>query len=225
MPSNELRPFIARHVHPHQSLSAQYLRNFKKKVIKYISVYGVQRDVSHNHATSLLSNSVTEETIGTDSSINRKHVESLLLNAMGKGDLWDVVKFFEGLQDESPLFCFSLKRNDNGQPEAIMWCTAEMRRDLIRYSSSLFIDMRKTATNTIGWNYFGPSVKDCDLKVRVVGECLCCAETNDMYAWGLQQLQKFESRYQLSSTKFLFADNLITEDLLLQLGINATCTL
>ena len=43
----------------------------------HISVYGVQRDVSHEHVTSLLSNSVTVETIATDSSMNRKHVESL----------------------------------------------------------------------------------------------------------------------------------------------------
>ena len=92
---------------------------------------------------------MTKETIATDSSINRKHVDSLLLNTMGKGYLWDVVKSFKGLQEESPLFCFLLKRNDNGQPEAIMWCTAKMRRDPIRYSSLLFIDMRKTATNTI----------------------------------------------------------------------------
>ena len=79
-----------------------------KKVIKYISVYDVQRDLSHEHTTSLLNNSVTKETIATDSSINRKHVESLLLNATGKGNLWDVVKLFKGLQEESPLFCFLL---------------------------------------------------------------------------------------------------------------------
>ena len=66
----------------------------------------------------------------------------------------------------------------------------------------------------IGWNYFGPSVKDCNLKVRIVGKCLCCAETNDMYALGLQQLERFEPRYQLSLTRFLFGDNLVTEDLL-----------
>ena len=75
------------------------------------------------------------------------------------------------------------------------------------------------------WNYFGPTVKDCDRKVRVVAKCLCCAETNDMYAWGLQQLENFEPRYQLSSTRFLFTDNLVTGDLVVQLGINTTYTL
>ena len=38
-------------------------------------------------------------------------------------------------------------------------------------------------------------------------------------------MEKSEPRYQLSSTRFLFADNLVTEDLLVQLGINTTCTL
>ena len=61
---------------------------------------------------------MTKETIATDSSINGKHVESLLLNASGIGDLWDVVKLLGCLQEESALFCFSLKSTDNGQPEA-----------------------------------------------------------------------------------------------------------
>ena len=100
-----------------------------------------------------------------------------------------------------------------------------MRRELIRYSSSLFLDnMRKTATNNIGWNYLGPAVKDCDMKVWVAAECLCCVETNNIYVWGLQQLEIFEPQYPLSSTRFLFADNLITDDLLVKLGKTHTCT-
>ena len=110
MPANELRPFIARHVPPHQSLSAQYICHFRKKVIRYISVHGVDKDVTHQDATALLSNTVAEEKIATDSSISRNLVESLLLNVMSKGDLWDVITFFEELQKKSPLFQFSLKR-------------------------------------------------------------------------------------------------------------------
>ena len=191
----------------------------------YICLWGWQRGYLSQDATALLSNAVTEGTIATDSSISRKYVESLLLNVMAKGDLWDVVTFFKELQKKSPLVLFALIRTDKGQQEAIMWCTAKMRRDLIRYLSSLFIDMRKTATNHIGWNYFGPTVKDCDMKVWVVAECLCCVKTNAMYVCGLQQLENFELQYTSSSTRFLFADNLITDDLLVMLGITHTCTL
>ena len=73
-------------------------------------MYGVQRDVSHEHVTSLLSNSVTEETIATDSSINRKHVESLLLNAMGKGDLWDIFETFRRFTRGKSTFLFLIKK-------------------------------------------------------------------------------------------------------------------
>ena len=91
MPSNELRPFIARYVPPHQSLSAKYICHFRKKVIRYISVHGANKDITHQDATALLSNSVAEEKIATDSSICRNYVESLLLNVMAKFHLWDVI--------------------------------------------------------------------------------------------------------------------------------------
>ena len=47
MSANELRPFIVRHVQPHKSLSAQYIYDFSKKVIKSISVHGVERISTH----------------------------------------------------------------------------------------------------------------------------------------------------------------------------------
>jgi len=96
------------------------------------------------------------------------------------GMLWNYLKF----TTLESIFRFSLRRTENGQPEAIIWCIAEMRTHQIRYPSFLFIDMRKTARNTTGWNYFRLTVQDCDAKVRFVAECLSCAETNDMWAWG-----------------------------------------
>jgi hypothetical protein len=65
------------------------------------------------------------------------------------GDIWDVIHLFEQLQDENPSFQYSLKKNEIGKPEAVAWATAEMRRDLIRFGDSMFIDMRKTAVNKI----------------------------------------------------------------------------
>ena len=179
--ASELRPFIARHVPCHQSLDARYISNFRQKAIRHIALYGNQT-VTQDEATQLLRASATEEMIAADSSIQRKQVDELLSNVMARGDIWDVIKLFGELKNKCHNFCYAIKKNTQGQPEAIMWCTAEMRRDLIRYGHSIFIDMRKTATNNIGWNYFGPAIKDCETKVRVIAECLCCVESNDMYA-------------------------------------------
>ena len=106
MPSNELGPFIARHVPPHQSLSAKYICHFRKKVIgyTYICPCGRQRCYSSGRNSTFKSNTVAEEKIATDSSISRNHVESLLLNVMAKGDLWDVITLFKELQKRRVLF-------------------------------------------------------------------------------------------------------------------------
>jgi len=66
MRANELRPLIARHVPSHQSLTAQYIANFRNKVIRYISANGVDGEVTQKDATALLNNSVTEETVSSD---------------------------------------------------------------------------------------------------------------------------------------------------------------
>ena len=198
MASNELRPFLARHLPSQVSLDSTYVSNFRQKAVKYLCVHG-DKCLTHDEATLLIKHSVTDEAIATDSSIQRERLQELLTNVMSKGDFWEVVKFFEKIQKTFSHFCYSIKKNSEGSPCAIMWCTSEMRRDLIRYGDSLFIDMRKTATNDVGWNYFGPCIMDCEMKVRVVAECLCCVETNDMYAWGLYQLPRFEPAYGLAN--------------------------
>ena len=167
-----------------------------------------------------------EETIGGDSPLCPAYVQDLMSKLMLKGgDIWDVKKLLKQMESDNPYFQWAMKTNAQGAPEVIAWATIEMRRDLLRFHDSLFIDMRKTVTNNLGWNYFGPTVKDGDMKVRVVAECLCCVEDQDMYAWVLRKLECFEPDYSLKQTRFIFADNLVTEELLHMLGINQTCQL
>ena len=79
--------------------------------------------------------------------------------------------------------------------------------------------------NDIGWCYFAPCVMDSENKVRVVDECLCCSESNTMYSWVIHQLENFKPIYKLGCTLFIFADQLITEDLLTMLNTTENCTL
>ena len=46
-----------------------------------------------------------------------------------------------------------------------------------------------------------------------------------MYAWVIKQLEFVEPIYKLESTWFIFADQIITEELLTILGITETCIL
>ena len=111
----------------------------------------------------------------------------------------------------SPKLFFSMKQNKQLQLKAIIWATIEMRKDLVRYSDKICIDMHKASMNDIGWCYFALVVKDNGNKVHVIAECLCCLESNKMYAWCLLQLPQFEKQYQLSSTRYMFTDKLVTD--------------
>ena len=85
--------------------------------------------------------------------------------------------------------------------------------------------MRKANVNKLGWVYFGLVVKDNEMKVRGTMECMCCSEFHENYAWALCNLPKFQPRQCLSYTRFMFANDLIGEELLSMLGIGDSCTL
>ena len=144
---------------------------------------------------------------------------------MGKGDFREAIKLFKEMKKQCPQFCFAVKENNASQSEEIIWMTAEMRKDLLQYSDCVFINMRKASMNDIGWCYFALIVKDNENMIQVVAEYLCCAESHDMYAWSLEQLPEFKPEYKLSSTHYMFADQLVTDDLLGMLGVKETCTL
>ena len=88
---------------------------------------------------------IGQETIEYDSSISRVRVESILRTIMT-----GVLQFFKNYTKACSSFCYKIKYINEGQPEAILWATLEMRRDLIRYSDAVFLDMCKTAMNNSG---------------------------------------------------------------------------
>ena len=226
MSSTDLRPHLLQHVPKYKETDASFIRNFRKKALRWIIRNPPAKEMTFEDANLLGAPTAAEEEIVGDSSIDRELVQNVLFNLMTKtGNLADVMHLFGEMQSSNPTFKFSVKRAPGGSPEAICWCTAEMRRDLLRFSDMLYIDMRKTCVNDVGWNYFGPTVLDENLKVRVVAECLCCTEDLGMYAWGLSNLEVFEPLYSLKLTRFMFADNLVTDNLLRQLNILETCTL
>ena len=93
MASGELHPFLVQPLPLHLSLSSKYIGNFCAKAIKYLSGNGLKQIVDEV-ASQLLSSTTTEEHIASDLSIDKREMQKLLLNIMGKGDFCDVLKFF-----------------------------------------------------------------------------------------------------------------------------------
>ena len=85
---------------------------------------------------------------------------------------------------------------------------------LIRFGDILFLDAQKRDMNKPGWPYIGPVVKDSELQVRTVCECLCISESIEIYQWILNKLTVMEPEFHIEHIRLIFADQLVTKTLL-----------
>jgi len=140
-------------------------------------------------------------------------------------DTWIAMRYFKALKAEVAGFDFRFKYNSKGRPTAICWMLPHMRTNLLRYGDVLFLDAMMKDFNELNWPYIGPTVKDGEMKIRQVAECVAINESLDVYQFVIETMASIESRWNLSDLHILFADQFVTKTLLENLGIASTCTL
>ena len=92
-------------------------------------------------------------------------------------DIWDVRKFLQGIKDANPGFNFRIKLDKfTSRPEGVFWMFPEMKQDLLRFSSIIFLDACKRDINKPGWSYQSVVVMNNDMQVIPVCEGLTIAE-------------------------------------------------
>jgi hypothetical protein len=87
----------------------------------------------------------------------------------------------------------------------------------------LFLDSQKRQYNIVGWPYIGPVVKDSEMQVRCVAECICLEESHCMYVWIVRMLADMEPRCNLSFLDLIFGDQGLTQKIMVDLDIATTC--
>ena len=112
-----------------------------------------------------------------------------------------------------------------GRPEAVCWMLLEMRSNLIQFGNCLSLNSQKRQYNIVDWPYIGPVVKDSEMQVHCVAECICLEESHCMYVWIVCMLADMEPRYNLSFFDLIFGDQGLTQKILVDLDIATTCTL
>ena len=63
------------------------------------------------------------------------------------------------------------------------------------------------------------------MKVCYVAESIVVEESHRMYVWITQMLVEMEPRYSLDRIQIIFGDQALTNQILVDLGIEETCTL
>jgi hypothetical protein len=77
----------------------------------------------------------------------------------------------------------------------------------------------------MNWPYIGPALKDKDMKVCLGAESIVVEESLKSYKWVLEWMCDMEPSFDLSQIRIIFRDQLITQGLLVSLGIRDTCLL
>jgi hypothetical protein len=106
-----------------------------------------------------------------------------------------------------------------------MWMFPHQQRNLLRYGHTLFLDGQKKQFNEFGWPYIGPVIKDSEFKVQTCAESICIEESIKVYAWIVKSMCEIESRFNILDFRIIYADQLISDAVLVELGIQDTCTL
>ena len=85
------------------------------------------------------------------------------------------------LRDTIGGFYYISLYNKTGIPTAVMYMTAIMRYNLLRYGNIILIDSQKKQYNSSGLPYIDPVINNCENKLCVTAEDIITSEDINMY--------------------------------------------
>ena len=225
---NVLRLMIENYLPGWKGTSAQYVNNFRKRVLLFLVQHPDYQHLSYDQACALSSKKViaSDELTGLDDPFVNQNFTQMLRKIMSNdSDTWEALSLMDDLKIQAPGFDYRIKKDAAGRPIGLMYMTAQMRYHARRYGSVLCLDAQKRQYNTSGWPYIAPVVKDNEMKVAVAAESIVTEETHEFYIWIIQSMASIEPHFLLSNIRIMFADQKLTTTILHELGIESSCIL
>ena len=225
-----LRPLLQKYLPHHKAVDAVFVNNFRNRAQRYLLTHqnGIE-NLSLKQAELLSKNknmSAADEVINIDDPVVSANMKQMFRKILqGDKSIWSAIRFLEIQQEEIKGFVFSVKRNEEGFPSAILYMTPRMRQNSIRFGDVLFLDAQQRQFNSSGFPYISPCMVDDEGTVCQGCEAIVVEETIEMYAWILLEMSRLEERFKLEKIKFIFSDQKVTDTLLEKLDIVNTCTL
>ena len=208
----------------------KFLDNFRNRVINQFMNGVESTEVTLEECNVLLDPGpcAADKIIMNDTNLYSENLRALLRKTISgnAGDIWDVKSYMEAILEKSPGFCYRIQYDPTtGRPLGVCWMFVEMRENLLRFADIIYLDACKRRHNKPGWPYHAVVVLDNEKRVCPVCESLSIAESNANYGFLLESCIKFEPRWNPRDVRLIFADQLITEQLLIDVGINESCIL
>ena len=229
LPSATLRPLLERFLPHHKGINSKFINNFRRKARKFLLTHDEDHPITLEDAKILSSDkkiSAADEIINIDDPLVTQNIKKMFRKIIQEDTKsWSALRLLEAKQRKIPGFVFSILKNKQGKPCALMYMTPRMRQNIIRFGDIFFLDAQQRQFNTSGFPYISPCMTNEEGKVAQGAEAIVLEESLVMYQWILSEMARLEPRFKLSNIQFIFGDGKITQRLLDSLGIQNTCTL
>ena len=177
-------------------------------------------------ALSTTNNLSQSDYIGMNDPLIRTNLNVMYGKIMANdSNIWSALQFLTRCKETINGFDFRILRGRAGNPTALLYMTSRMRYNLLRFGNIMFIDGQKRKYNQLNWPYIGPVVKNSDNRIGVTCEAIVTTEDIDTYTWIFKSMMSIEPRWAASKLQILYADGLVSQKLLDNLGISETCIL
>lgn len=221
-----LRDVLRECVPSYVSLDAAYLAKVRRSILKFNML--PKQDlgsedldyiyrVLHNKRTVDASNEYSE--FFADGIMKQNYTEMLRTIMQEGGETWDAIKLLEDAARTTNGFVFRVRRNNDGRPIGILWMTATMRRNAVRFGDILFLDAQKRQMNLSGWPYIALVIKTSEHKIGLIAEGLHVEESIDAYAWSVKTASELEPLFKLDNVRIVYGDEFLTERFLREAGL------
>ena len=228
MPAKMLRPLLKNVLPCTTCIDSKLIDNFRRRVALHHAKNPSHDVVTMDESRQLVRNKDLDKSdfIGMNDDIVKTNLSELYTKIM-KNDsrVWSALQFLLECKNTIDGFDFRVLRSKNGKPTAILYMTARMRYNLLRFGNIFFIDGQKRKFNQLNWPYIGPVIKNSDNRIGVTCEAIVTAEDNDTYTWVFKSMLALEPRWSLSNIQIIYGDGLVSQKLLTNLGITDTCIL
>ncbi len=222
-----LRNLLHGIVPTHISTTDQYLRNFQRRIMKFVmdpNLIEKREQDLHNmlEGHDFAANEITK----FDEGVMGENLRLLMIAQLNNGDaLWRTQAYLEQSKKQLQGFDFRIWIGKDHRPQRIVWMTQQMKKRLVRYGTVLFVDYMKRKYNSDAWPYCGPVILDGNNEIGVVGESLNVAESLDGYFFVLSSIFDMVPEFDRTSIKLIFADDFINISVLERLGIQDSAIL
>jgi hypothetical protein len=138
---------------------------------------------SINHSTA------ADDVIDMENPIISVNVGNMLRKIMQDSTSRKAIHLLESLQKTIRGFVFSVWFDSQCLPDAFMYMTPRMQKDLIQFGDVIFLDAQQRQFNSSGFPYISPLFHDDEGKIAQGAHSIVIEESHEIYAWVLTEME------------------------------------